>query len=150
MKYRYHPSINIIRRHSQPFPSFYFLVVDKNTELKEIRKLSVQAAIQDNHIPIKVLKKNEEFFAEQIHLQFNEGMSASQLHLHVTPALKEGSRNIKNNYRPLSILPVISKVFEKLMCKKLSNHFDNIFSKFQCDFRKHFGAQHCLLLMIDK
>ena len=35
------------------------------------------------------------------------------------------------------------------MCKQLSDHFDNIFSKFQCGFRKGFGAQHCLLLMID-
>ena len=36
------------------------------------------------------------------------------------------------------------------MCKQLSNHFDNIFSKIQCGFRKEFGAQHCLLLMIDR
>ena len=36
------------------------------------------------------------------------------------------------------------------MCKPLSNHFDNIFLKFQCRFRKGFGAQHCLLLMIDR
>ena len=36
------------------------------------------------------------------------------------------------------------------MCKQLSYCFDNIFSKFQCGFCKGFGAQHCLLLMIDK
>ena len=35
------------------------------------------------------------------------------------------------------------------MYKQLSNHFDNIFSKFQCGFRKGFGEQYCLLLMID-
>ena len=36
------------------------------------------------------------------------------------------------------------------MCKQLSTHFENIFSKFQCGFRKTFGTQHCFLLMIDK
>ena len=36
------------------------------------------------------------------------------------------------------------------MCKQLSNHFDKIFSKFYYGFRKGFGTQHCLLLMIDK
>ena len=36
------------------------------------------------------------------------------------------------------------------MCKQLSNHFDNTFSKFQCGFPKGFGGQHCLLLMIDR
>ena len=30
------------------------------------------------------------------------------------------------------------------------NHFNNIFSKFQCGFRKGFNAQNCLLLVIDK
>ena len=47
MKYRYHPSINIIRGCSQRFPSFYFSVVDENTILKEIRKLRIKKAIQD-------------------------------------------------------------------------------------------------------
>ena len=36
------------------------------------------------------------------------------------------------------------------MWKQLSSHFDNIFSKFQCGFRKEFAMQDCLLLMIDK
>ena len=136
MKYRHQPSISIIRRYSQRFPSFYFSVIDKNTVLKEIRNLSVKKAIQDTNIPIKVFKENEKCFAEQIYLQFNEGISASHFPF---------SRNLKDNYRHVAL-----KVFEKLMCKQLSNHFDNIFLKFQCGFRKTFGAQHCLLSMIDK
>ena len=67
----------------------------------------------------------------------------------ITPDFKQGSRNLRDNYRPISILPIISKIFEKLMCKQLSNHLDNIFSKFRCGFRKRFREQHCLLLMID-
>ena len=34
------------------------------------------------------------------------------------------------------------------MCKKLSNYFDNTFSKFQCGFSKGYSPQHSLLLMI--
>ena len=63
---------------------------------------------------------------------------------------KQGTRNLKDHCRSISILPIISKIFEKLICRQLSNHFNNIFSKFQCGFRKDFIAQHCLLLMIDK
>ena len=40
MKYRNHPSINIIRHFSQRYFSFYFSQVEKNTLLKEIRRLS--------------------------------------------------------------------------------------------------------------
>ena len=155
MKYRNHPSINTIRRFSQGNRGFYFSRVDKNTVLKEIRKLSSKKAVQETDIPVKVLKENANFFAEQIFLQFNDGIESSKYaesfkFANITPAFKQGSRNLKDNYRPISILPVVSKIFEKLLCNQLSNYFDNIFSKFQCGFRKGFNAQHSLLLMIDK
>ena len=68
----------------------------------------------------------------------------------VTLNFKEGSRNQKNNSRPFSILPISSKIFEKLICRQLLNHFDNNLSKFQCGFRKGYSLQHCPLLMMDK
>ena len=68
----------------------------------------------------------------------------------MTPIFKQDSRNQKENYRPISIPPIISKIFEKLICRQLSNNFDNIFSKFQCGFRKGYSSQHCLLLTIDQ
>ena len=61
----------------------------------------------------------------------------------ITPVFRQGTRNLKDNYRPISILPTISKIFEKLICR-------HIFSKFQCRFRKGFNAQHYLLLITDK
>ena len=117
--------------------------------------MSANKAVHDNDIPVTALKENANFLAEQITLQFNEGICSSKYAesfklANTTPAFKQGSRNLKNNHRPISILPIISKIFEKFTCNQLSIHFDNIFSKFQCGFRKRFGAQHCLLLMIDK
>ena len=155
LKYRNHPSINTIRRFSQGNRGFYLSRVDKNTVLKEIRKLSSKKAVQETDIPVKVLKENANFFAEHIFLQFNDGIESSKYaesfkFANITPAFKQGSRNLKDNYRPISILPVVSKIFEKMLCNQLSNYFDNIFSKFQCGFRKGFNAQHSLLLMIDK
>ena len=155
MKYRNHPSINIIRHFSQRYSSFYFSQVEKNTVLKEIRRLSSKKAVQETDIPVKIWKENADFFYEQVCRQFNEAICSSKFpatfkFANVTPVFKKGNRNQKDNYRPISILPIISKIFEKLICRQLSNHFDNIFSKFQCGFRKGFSAQHCLLLMIGK
>ena len=112
-------------------------------------------AVQDTDIPVKILKENTKYFAEYICLQFNEAICASKFpasfkFANITPVFKQGSRNQKDNYRPIIILPIISKIFEKLVCRQLSNHFDNILSKFQCSSRKDYGPQHCLLLMIDK
>ena len=78
VKYSNHPSIKHLR-FSQRFSSFHFSHVDKNTVLKEIKRLRAKKAIQDTDIPVKVLKENAEFFAEQICLQFNEAICSSQL-----------------------------------------------------------------------
>ena len=155
LKYKNHPSMRVIKRFSQRFSSFYFSHVDKNTVLKEIKKLNLNKAVQDSDIPVKILKENADFFADYIYLQFNEAVDSSKFadffkSADISAAFKQGSRNKKENYRPISILPLISKIFEKIICRQLSNHFDNILSKFQCGFRKGYSPQHCLFLMIDK
>ena len=55
-----------------------------------------------------------------------------------------------HDYRPIRILPINANIFEKLTLQQLSGHFDNIFSKFRCGFRKGFGTHHCLLLIVEK
>ena len=48
----------------------------------------------------------------------------------ITPAYKKGERTLKTNYRPISILPAISKLLENLCSSKcqtmLKNYFQNI------------------------
>ena len=51
--YKGHPSIRGIKTFSQRFSSFYFSPIDKNTVLKEIRKLNFNKAAQDTNIPVK-------------------------------------------------------------------------------------------------
>ena len=63
LKYKDHPSIHSIKRVSRRFSSFYFSPVDKNTVIKQIRKLKSNKAVQDTRdIPVKILKGNAEFF----------------------------------------------------------------------------------------
>ena len=68
----------------------------------------------------------------------------------ITPAFKKGSKNSKENYKPISILPNISKIYERCMCKQMSDYLGNFFSKFQCGWHHGISAQHCLLAMIEK
>ena len=155
LKYKNHPSMRVIKRFSQRFSSFYFSHVDKNTVLKEIKKLNLNKAVQDSDIPVKNLKESSDIFADYIYLQFNEAVDSSKFadffkSADTSAAFKQGLRNKKDNYRSISILPLISKIFEKIMCRQLSNHFDNILSKFQCGFRKGYSPQLCLLLIIDE
>ena len=71
-------------------------------------------------------------------------------HADITPLYKKDKKDIKGNYRPVTILPNLSKIFEKCMFEQMSQFFENIFSKYQCGFRKGFSTQQCLLAMLEK
>ena len=60
------------------------------------------------------------------------------------------SKLSKEYCRPISILPDISKVYERCLYDQMSSYFEDIFSKYQCGFRKGYIAQHCLLVMLEK
>ena len=155
LKYRDDPSIITIKRFRYQTVPFHFSYIDKKTVLEILRSLSKNKASQETDMPVRVVKENAEYFAKIICSQFNESINSSKFPLsfkiaNITPVFKNESRNHKNNYRPVSILPLISKVFEKIMNKQLSIYFEVILSKFQCGFRKGFSTQHCLLLMLEK
>ena len=68
----------------------------------------------------------------------------------MTPLHKKGKKDKKDNYRPVSILPTLSKCFEKCMFSQMSAYFDEIFSKYQYGFRKGYSSQQCLLALLEK
>ena len=116
--------------------------------------LDVLKVIQESNTPVKIIKANGNFFAEEICFYFNKSLENGKFPnclklANITPVFKKGPRTSKNNYRPVSILPVFSKIFERLLSRQLSEFFDNILSKFQSGFRKGYGTQHCLLLMLE-
>ena len=61
---------------------------------------------------------------------------ASSKFANVTLVFKQGSGNLRENKRPISILTIISKTFGKLIYGQLLNHFDNILAKFRGSHRR--------------
>ena len=68
----------------------------------------------------------------------------------VIPVFKNNERSIKENYRPVTILLIFSKTFEKILHDQILAYFVNILSQNQCDFRKGYSSQHCLIALIEK
>ena len=129
LKYWDHPSVITIKCFRYQTVPFHFSHIDKKTVLKIIRSLSNNKAYQETDFPVRVVKENAEYFPEITCSQFNESINSSKFPLsfklaNATPVFKNESRNHKNNYRPVSILPLISKVFEKIMNKQLSIYFE--------------------------
>ena len=67
----------------------------------------------------------------------------------VSSLFKKNDNLKKDNYRPVSVLPSLSKVYERVMGQQLSNFFDKIFSALLSAFRKRYSCQWTLLNMIE-
>jgi len=62
------------------------------------------------------------------------------------PVYKSGSRNLCDNYRPISLVPTLSKILEKIVATKLSNHLDinKLVYKHQYGFQRNKQTEHTL------
>jgi hypothetical protein len=67
----------------------------------------------------------------------------------VTPLFKKNDPLVISNYRPVSILPIFSKLFEKVIETQLNDFFDSIFSPYLCAFRRGHGCQTTLLRLLE-
>ena len=65
----------------------------------------------------------------------------------VISIFKSGDKTDLNNYRSISLLPVIAKVFEKLLHNEVGSFVDkhNILSTTQYSFRSSFSPEHAVL-----
>ena len=155
-KYKDHPSIIAINQNFNNCNSFSFNKVTTEIIGKEISKLDSTKATQDSDIPTKLIKDNcSDLFIDFFTNNFNDSLLKSQFPTqlkvaNVTPIHKKGPRTTTGNYRPVSILPNMSKIYEKCIHEQLFSYFETILSKYQCGFRKGYSAQHCLIVMLEK
>ena len=92
-----------------------------------------------------------DYLCDSINALFKSSMFPNSLKLaDVTPLHKKGRKELKEDYRSVSILPTLSKMFERIMFAQISAFFDNVFSKYQCGFQKGYSTQHCNLEMLEK
>ena len=133
----------------QKEPQFSFRCVDKDEILKEFLNSDVSKACQDSDIPSRIIKQNADVFTDILPSSFNNLIYQSQSApifklVNISLAFKKGDRNFKENYRPVSILSNISKIFERCMFPQISRFVDSYLTKKQCGFRKGYSPQYCL------
>ena len=132
LKYRKHSSILVIKRRIESDPVFTFNYITKEDVIKEIKNLNASKASQEDDIPTKIIKEDSDIFSNFIYQGFNNMIDvctfpASLKLANITPVYKKGSKNSKENYRPVSIFPSILKIYERYLFKPISNYFKNIF-----------------------
>ena len=149
--YADHKSILAIK---QRFPSlnFGFQNINAKTIAKTILSLNNSKAV-GGEIPVNILQLCAEHCAPILATCFNRAILSGKFPFElkfakIVPCHKKGDMNDKANYRPISLLPPVSKIFEKIMVDQMTSHLDLIFSKFLCGYRKGHSTQHALLYML--
>ena len=136
--------------------SFYFSPVSEFEISSVISSLNCSKSVGPNSIPIyllKILNNNISLcLSKIINDSFLHGIFPDKLKIaKVTPIFKKGSRTDKSNYRPISVLSIFSKIFEKLVYKRVYNYLEyrNILNEFQFGFRANRSTSHALLSTIE-
>jgi hypothetical protein len=126
-------------------PNLEFKEISNEFVHKQINKTSVKKATGRNGISAKLLKLAKPVIAKPITKMINKTITNSvfpdQLKQAQVVALhKKNNALDKSNYRPVSILPVISKFFERAIYEQLTEYFNNHFHPFLSAFRSGYGC----------
>ena len=121
---------------------FDFVQVNEDEISKTIDKLKNKASYGCDNISNKLIKCASGILTKPITLLTNQilktGIYPTQLKLsRVKPLFKKGDSTQFCNYRPISILPSISKVFEHIISAQIMNYLlnNNLLSEQQFGFR---------------
>lgn len=137
--------------HNSPPFSMYLPPVSHNEIEKYICALNTDSSGYDD-IPPKVIKHSSALLTlpvtHIINLTFKTGIFPDKLKIaKVIPVHKKGDKTDVNNYRPISVLPAFSKIFEKAISNRLKNYLETngLISKYQHGFRSNHSTESAIL-----
>ena len=123
----------------------------------QLIKLNPQKATGPDELSPLVLKKCADVLAAPLATLFNNCLSAnvwpsSWKSSSIIPVHKKGSKALLSNYRPVALLSVLSKVFEKIIHANIYNHLkeNKLICRRQFGFLKQRSAADLHLLMSSK
>ena len=132
--------------------TFHFQTIDTYTVFHMLLSISASKATGLDKIPAKILKIAAPVIAQSLTNLFNYSIQTEIFPtewkvVKIIPLHKSGPKNLADNYRPISILSAISKIFEKILHKQLFAYLNsnNLISKHQFGFRPMHSTADALL-----
>ena len=118
--------------------------------------LNPSKSVSPNNIPIKLLKiigsSVSQFLALLVNQSFQSGIFPDKLKIaKVISLFKRGNPEIPSNYRPISLLPIFSKIFEKLMYRRLYRFLEihKVLYSLQFGFQENHSIDHALVSLTE-
>ena len=132
--------------------SFSFQKITANDVANLISKLDTKKATGLDNIPGKFLKMAGDIVAPSLSAIFNQSMSTGIFPFdwkkaRVTPIFKNGNKTDPNNYRPISVISLVAKIFEKLIHDQIYEYLNknNLLANCQSGFRPQHSTLTAML-----
>ena len=130
----------------------FAMILNTMSRVTNIAKVKTAKSFGIDNISCYFLKLALPFIENSLAFMFNTSIQTSMFPdswkiARVTPIYKNGDRTDESNYRPISVLPVISRLFEKLVTNQVYQHMEDngLFSSGQSAYlRLHSTVTHLL------
>ena len=114
---------------------------------KEVNNLNTKKATTHKNIPTKILKSNSDVCVAPLTQILNDCIQNSTFPdelkcVDVTSLPKNGPSNTRTNFRPISVLPTVSKPFERILDKQIVAYI--------LRFWQGYNAQQALVRILEK
>ena len=154
--YREHASIKLIkdRINTRNANRFMFRFSTEVEIRRVIKTLSSKKAAGYDEIPAQFIRRIGMKLVKPLCLIFNQCVRENTFPdkmkmANITPLYKKNDKLNKDNYRSVNILPILSKVFEKLFYMQMYEYMESFFHTYLSGFRKGYGCQDLLIRMIE-
>ena len=137
--------------------AFHFKAIDDQEIVRIIDSLKSKSSYGHDRISNKLLKYVKYEIAKPLKLLVNQsvecGIFPSNLKdARVIPIYKKDNEQNFSNYRPISLLPSISKIYERILYNQIYQHFTNheLFYPSQYGFRKLHSTEYAALELVNR
>ena len=146
-------------------PMLYVQYFDKSIDIPEINTAEIISVISSlsnsaagyDEIPASIMKQLIVYYVQPLTLLINksiaQGKFPDELKLaKVLPIYKNEDEQMIQNYRPISVLPFFSKIFEKIISIYITDFIEEngLFYSNQFGFRKSHGTSHAIISLVEK
>ena len=153
-QFQNHPSIVKIKENMKVDKTFEFKDINEDKMFKIIKSLDEKKASMKGDIPTKMLLATNDIITPELTKIFNEAKNMEKFPsclktADVTPLPKDREKDNKKKYRPVSLTPIMSKVFEKEMYGQIYDFVEKLLSPYVFGYRTGHNSEQCLMVMIE-
>ena len=135
---------------------FYFKPTSRSEVKSILKKIKRKRSPGHDDIPTCMVVDGADEIAAPLSVLINRCLETSDFPSEekiakIAPIYKSGDRSLMANYRPISVLPVLSKVIDRVVHQQLHDYLEKnkLLSRRQFGFRKGSSTQHAVTLFSD-